>query len=241
MNWSKLGDFFHPSCENRMEANTLARLGKELVEARHVLISQQTARALHLADLQEAEERLRAQMTTCDLLDKVKVLFQLSSDYARTQAKQQLETLVTNALRYVFGSAFRFEIACSDHGGSPTAEFYVITDWEGQTIKNKPQDARGGGIVDIVSLALRIALLETIRPRLQGSIILDEPGKHVSEDYIIPMIQFLKSVGETFERQIIFVTHNTHLTESADVAYHVRLMNGKSELETIHRLDSGIV
>jgi DNA repair ATPase RecN len=224
-----------------MEANTLTRLGKELIEARHVLIRQQTARDLHLTELREVEERLRVQMTKCELLDKVKVLFQLSSDYARIQAKQQLETLVTNALRYVFGATFRFEIACSDHGGSPTAEFYVITEWAGQTIKNKPQDSRGGGIVDIVSLALRIALIETMQPRLQGSIILDEPGKHVSEDYIVPMMEFLKSVGETFGRQIIFVTHNTHLTESADIAYHVRLMNGKSELETIHRLDSGMV
>jgi DNA repair exonuclease SbcCD ATPase subunit len=155
----------------------------------------------------------------------------MSAEHARMQAKQQLETLVTNALKYVFGPAFRFEIELSDHGGNPTSDFYVVTEWEGQTVKNKPQDARGGGVVDIVSLALRIALLETIKPRLEGPIILDEPGKHVSEDFIIPMIEFLKSVGETFGRQIILVTHNVHLTESADTAYYVRLAGGKSEVE----------
>ena len=59
---------------------------------------------------------------------------------------------------------------------------------------------------------------------------LDEPGKHVSEDYIVPLIEFIKSVGETFQRQIILVTHNQHLTESANQAYHVRLTGGKSEV-----------
>jgi DNA repair exonuclease SbcCD ATPase subunit len=216
-----------------MRETDFEALRKALIEARHRWISKQAAQELHRTELQEIEENLQLQMANCELLDKVKVLFQLSSDYARTQAKQQLETLVTNALRYVFGSTFRFEIECSDHGGSPTAEFYVITEWEDQTIKNKPQDSRGGGIVDMVSLALRIALIETIQPRLQSSILLDEPCKHVSEDYMIPVIEFLKSIGETFDKQIILVTHNTHLTESADMAYYVRLVGGKSEVEMI--------
>jgi DNA repair ATPase RecN len=216
-----------------METDHFEALEQRLREARHVLTVQQTTRDLHQAELQELEENLQRQVAHCDLLDKVKVLFQLSSEYARTQAKQQLETLVTNALQYVFGATFRFEIVCADHGGSPTAEFYVSTEWEGQIIKNRPQDSRGGGIVDIVSLALRIALIETIQPQLPSSIMLDEPGKHISEDYILPMIEFLKSVGETFEKQIILVTHNTHLTESADMAYYVRLINGKSEVEMI--------
>lgn len=83
--------------------------------------------------------------------------------------------------------------------------------------------------------------METIKPRVQGPIILDEPGKHVSEDYIVPMIEFLKSVGETFGRQIILVTHNTHLTESADSAYYVRLSSGKSEVERSRNLDNNTV
>ncbi len=215
--------------------HSFAELEKALKEAGNELVSRKTARDLLLQNLREVEEKWQANNAKRELLDKVRLLFQLSSDHARTQAKQQLETLVTNALQYVFGSAFRFEIELSDHGGNPTAEFYVVTEWEGQTVKNKPQDARGGGIVDIVSLALRIALIETIKPRLNGPIILDEPGKHVSEDYIVPMIEFLKSIGETFGRQIILVTHNTHLTESADLAYHVRLSGGRSEVQMSRR------
>lgn len=212
-----------------------------LKEAKSELERRKATRDLYQEQLQENEEKWKMLNDHRELLDKVRLLFQHSADHARTQAKQQLETLVTNALQYVFGPMFRFEIELSDHGGNPTAEFYVVSEWEGQTIKNKPQDSRGGGIVDIVSLALRIALIETIRPRLQGPIILDEPGKHVSEDFILPMIQFLKSVAETFGRQIILVTHNTHLAESADTAYFVRLASGKSEVLISRHLDNRFV
>ena len=224
-----------------MKDTSLEELQQALKEARDELLRRKAEKELHLRQLNETETRLKESVEHRDLLDRVRLLFQLSSDYARQQAKQQLETLVTNALKYVFGSTLHFEIELSDHGGNPTAEFYVVSKWDEQEVKNRPQDARGGGVVDIVSLALRIALMETIKPRVQGPIILDEPGKHVSEDYIVPMIEFLKSVGETFGRQIILVTHNTHLTESADSAYYVRLSSGKSEVERSRNLDNNTV
>jgi DNA repair exonuclease SbcCD ATPase subunit len=188
-------------------------------------------------ELMEQEMELQAEQ---ELLDKVRLLFQKSGEYARKQAKTQLETLVTNALQYVFGSSFRFEIDLSPADKNPTAEFYVITEWNGEIIRTKPQDSRGGGVVDMISLALRIAFLETIRPHLEGPVLLDEPGKHMSEDYILPMTQFLQSVYETFDRQILLVTHNTHLAESADQAFFVRLKDGKSVVHLSRRLDNGI-
>lgn len=173
-------------------------------------------------------------------LDKVRLLLQKSANFARNQSKEQIQMLVQNALQYVFGSSFRFEIELSDPDNTKNvaAEFYAITDWEGTTIRNKPQDSRGGGVVDIISLALRIAVLESIYPRREGPILLDEPGKHVSEDYIVPMVNFLRDISENLGRQIVMVTHNTHLSESADQAYHVRLRGGESEVTLLRRLDN---
>lgn len=205
-------------------------LEEAINNVKNYLISKKAERDLLKSNLKQLTEKAQRLAIERELLDKVRVLFQLSSDHARTQAKAQLETLVTNALQYVFGSSFRFEIELSDHGGNPTADFYVVSEWDDQIIRNKPQDARGGGVVDVISLALRIALIETIKPKLNGPILLDEPGKHVSEDYIVPLIEFIKSVAETFERQIILVTHNQHLTESADCAHYVRLVGGRSQV-----------
>ena len=155
-----------------MEKNqSTAELEEVLHHARSSLIRKKAERDMLQGNVHQLEEKSQKLAVQRDLLDKVRILFQLSSDHARTQAKTQLETLVTNALQYVFGSTFRFEIELSDHGGNPTAEFYVVSEWEDQIIKNKPQDSRGGGIVDVISLALRIALIETIKPRLDGPIL----------------------------------------------------------------------
>ncbi|RAL26401.1 ATP-binding protein [Thermoflavimicrobium daqui] len=221
-----------------MEQLRLEKLEQQLLSAQKELAKRKGIRDRIVEQKNEVEAKWQQLNKERDLLEKVQILLQKSSDHAREQAKMQLETLVTKALQYVFGPMFRFEIELSDHGGNPTAEFYVITEWNGKPIRNKPQDSRGGGVVDIISLALRIALLETIRPRLQGPIMLDEPGKHVSEDFVVPMIEFLKSICETFGRQVIMVTHNTHLTEAADQAFFVRLSSGKSVVNREPRLDN---
>ncbi|OYD09523.1 ATPase [Paludifilum halophilum] len=186
----------------------------------------------------DVKERITEVTARRDVFDKVRLLLQESADYARGQAKAQMETLVTNALQYVFGPLFRFEIELSEHSGKPVAEFYVITDWEGQSVRTKPQEARGGGIVDITSLALRIAMIETFRPRPEGPLILDEPGKHVSADYVLSMLEFLKSTGEMFDRQIILVTHNAHLTEGADKAFRVEIKGGETHVRPARLLDN---
>ncbi len=214
------------------------QLEEQLRQAQMELARRTALRDRILQQQQAVEAELQQVIQEKELLERVQLLLQKSSDHAREQAKLQLEALVTKALQYIFGPMFRFEIELADRGGSPTAEFYVVTEVDGKIVRNKPQDARGGGVIDIISLALRIALLETIRPRVAGPVILDEPGKHVSEDFVIQMIEFIKSLCDTFGRQVIMVTHNEHVAASADHAFRVRLLGTRSEVEAVSCLDN---
>lgn len=168
-----------------------------------------------------------------DVLEKTNILLQKTSEYAREQAKKQIEGLVTNCLQYIFDSNIKFSIEIQESYGKPNAEFYVITKGKEETIKTRPQDSRGGGVIDIISLALRIAFLQIHKPVVYGPLILDEPAKHVSEDYIYNVAEFLKQVSEMFNRQIIMVTHNTHLSSIADNAYRVELDDTLSIVEKV--------
>jgi DNA repair exonuclease SbcCD ATPase subunit len=221
------------------QTEAMQALEKALAQAREEALVRQTRRDQLQQLLNEAQSRLAETERQRELFDRVKVLLQESAEHARMQAKVQLEGLVTNALQYVFGPLFRFEIELSDHGGKPVAEFFVVTDWEGTPVKTKPQEARGGGIVDITSLALRVAMIETFRPRPEGPLILDEPGKHVSAEYVVPMLEFLQSVSGMFGRQVILVTHNNHLTEGADQAFEVALASGETRVRPVGLLDNG--
>src|SRR5690606_39942613 len=112
-----------------------------------------------------------------DLYEKVRVLLHTAAEHARAQAKEQMETLVTNALQYVFRPMFRFEIELSDHGGKRHAEFYVVTAWGGRTLRTRPQEARGGGVIDISALALRVTFVVSFCPRPEGPLSLDEEAR----------------------------------------------------------------
>lgn len=170
-----------------------------------------------------------------ELLSKVGVLLQKTSEYARSQAKTQVESLVTKCLQYIFETNIEFLIEIEELRGKSNAEFYVINQMEDILIKTKPEISRGGGVVDIVSLALRIAFLQTHKPKIQGPLILDEPSKHVSDEYIFNVAEFLKQTSELFNRQIIMVTHNNHLAAIGSNSYKVDL---KGSISTLTRITS---
>ncbi len=186
-----------------------------------------------LEQIQEYENLIQEIEYEIQLMEKVSILLQNTAEFARNQAKIQVESLVTNCLQYIFENNVEFKIEINELYGKPNAEFYVLTKTEESIIKTKPELSRGGGVVDIISLALRIAFLEIYKPKIEGPLILDEPAKHVSEEYIFNVADFLKKTSELFNRQIIMVTHNNHLSSIGTKAYRVYMKESKSYLEEI--------
>lgn len=176
------------------------------------------------------EEKLQSILNNIDVLEQVRLLLQKTAEFTRERSRQQIEQLVTNCLQYIFDSNLEFKIEISESRGRPEAEFFVVSNIDGDKIKTRPQEARGGGIVDIISLALRVAMLQSSAPDIEGPLILDEPAKHVSEEYIVHVAEFLKQVSIMFGRQIIMVTHNRHLGEAADRVFRVELIGNKSNV-----------
>lgn len=181
----------------------------------------------------EEEDKLKELELGIDKLRRVKILLQKTSQFAREQSKKQMEYLITQCLQYIFDSKMEFFIDIKEKGEKIEAEFYVMSEQDNKKITTKPQESRGGGVVDIISLAIRIAMMEIHYPKIEGPLILDEPAKHVSDDYIVNVAEFLKNVSSMFNRQIIMVTHNSHLLESGDYVYRVTLNNGISFAEKI--------
>ncbi|WP_149453957.1 ATP-binding protein [Pasteuria penetrans] len=209
----------------------IVRQRAQLSDIQQQVSERQVAYKLWEERRREAQESQRACQSRADLLDRVQVLLQLASERAREQACLLLQDLATKALRYIFGPDFRCEIVMTDKGGQPSAEVYCVTGGKEHEVRNRPHEARGGGIVDALSLALRIALLETLRPCPVGPLLLDEPGKHMSVEYVAPLVTFLTSVSTLYERQIIVVSHNPELIVAADRAYAVRQHAGVSHVD----------
>src|SRR5699024_4983902 len=102
------------------------------------------------------------------LLENVIVLLRRASEYARDQARFQIEDLVTRCLQFIFESSMEFKIEFSESRNLPIAQFYVQSNYDGYIIKIKQQDSRGGGVVYIVSLAVRVEFLEIHKTKVEG-------------------------------------------------------------------------
>lgn len=173
--------------------------------------------------------RLEAQQQL-EVFDKVQILLQKTSDYARKQAKNRIEEIVTSALSVVFGKDYVFTVDLQVRSNRPEVDYYLTS--EGVTTQLKPPDYdRGGGVADVVSLALRLAVGEL--QGIQGPLLLDEIGKHVSAEYAPNVAYFLREYSQKFSRQIVLITHNEALAEVGEVSLNVTQRNGKSEVKAV--------
>jgi hypothetical protein len=201
-----------------------------LTTLRDTLVAQKAKRDLLEKQRITAVQAKEDAETQLGIFDKVQILLQKTSDYARRQAKERIEAIVSEALNVVFGGSHRFAIELSLKSNQPVAE-YFLNDGTVITRLDKPDYDRGGGKIDIITLALRLAIGEM--EGIQGPLFLDEVGKHISKEYTANVAYFLKEYGVQFDRQIVLITHNSDLAEIGDLGLTVICRNGVSEVTTI--------
>ncbi|WP_371374483.1 hypothetical protein [Sporomusa aerivorans] len=194
-------------------------------------ITKQIAKRDLLFEQRDAEiVKSMAATQTLDLNEKVQRLLQLTSDFARQQAKSRIEEIVTSALSVVFGKDYKFQLSLEIRANRPEVDYWLES--EGIVTQLKPPDYdRGGGVADVVSLALRLAVAEL--SEVKGPVLLDEVGKHVSAEFAPNVAYFLKEYSQKFGRQMILITHNDALAEIGDVSLAVSQVNGKSVVKAV--------
>lgn len=164
----------------------------------------------------------------------VDTLLKETADFSREQASIQIKSIVTSCLKLVFNSDMEFQIELSQQRGRNSAEFYIVEKNDDKIYKYKLQDSRGGGVIDILSLSLRLAFLLKYSPEIKGPLILDEPAKHVSQEYIFNVANFIKKISEEFDKQIILISHNEHISSIGDINYKISKRNLISTIETMN-------
>lgn len=162
-----------------------------------------------------------------DDLEKCSAILQKMSTKQREIARTRLEELGTAALQYSLGSDYEMKIYLYEGKGTrkPYAEVKIKNTITG--VETDPMEANGGGVVDIVSIALRLVVMQTYEPFIDGPIIMDEPFKMVSKEYIPMISEFIKNISQDFGRQIIIVTHNEYLASMTDSKIYVTMNEDK--------------
>ena len=164
----------------------------DLTQIRSKITSMEIKYQSELAVKKSIEEEILATKKSIDTLEKqiekleiIKMLYDKTSEYSREQAKIQIENLVSRCLSYIFEKEMNFKIEIKIKNNNPSAKFFIEEeldiDGEIKSFTYDIVDARGGGVVDIVSLALRISFIMLYENSLANIIVLDEPCKHSSD------------------------------------------------------------
>lgn len=152
------------------------------------------------------------------------------SEYSRNIIKEKLESLVNSALKCVFADKeLIFRLLPNKTKRGLFYELFIETDGELTPL----MDSKGGGVLDVITIALRISFLRLFSGKLRQVLILDEVFKNLDSDRVEVAIEWLKLVSKDFGIQLIMVTHIDKLIEKADVAYHFVLVNGETKVAKI--------
>ena len=178
------------------------------------------------------------------VLNQAISLLTAAADTARKNAKAHFEKVVTNALQFVTQSrGYEFVIQEKNSKTKAAYEFYIKSMVNGVECLQKPEDANGGGFVDIISTASKYAYLEIFSdPRIMSSTLFyDEPGKMISADMSVKFAEYLKFLGTHYGRQTIMITHNENLANVADATFVVtKDFSGVSTVSVQKDLASGL-
>ena len=176
-----------------------------------------------LENLTVRKESLEKKMSelNIEVLEESIIVLQKLSERQREMAKIRLEELATEALRYSMGGEYSVIIDLDNIRKRPQASLCICKkayedreDIDEEDLED-PLSDNGGGIVDVVSTAIELVVMQAQTPIIEGPLILDEPFKMLSEEYVPMMSDFLKKISKDFNRQIIMVTHDKYLAQSA--------------------------
>jgi DNA repair exonuclease SbcCD ATPase subunit len=160
-------------------------------------------------------------------IEEAQTVLQLIAKQTQENIRYKLEDIVNLSLSTVFGSRYRFEIKFEIKREQTEASL-VLFDGVNEI---DPIESNGGGINDVLSFALRIALL--IISKNRRILILDEPMKFISADLREFCYELMAKLSHDLGIQIICVTHEEELKSKADLVYKVGQKEGKAWVRSL--------
>lgn len=194
-----------------------------------------TERALYIKKHKAKERRLRQLRRDIKAHDISRLILTEAGKLAQEDVKKKVETLVTLAIRTVFDRPLTFKLIFEEKRKNVEARPVII---EGGH-EYVPKDDMGGGLIDIISFALRLVLWQISKPRSRSIFILDEPFKFTGAliERAGEMLQYLsKELGF----QVVLISHDDELIGMCDRVYRishdgkesvVKLVKGKRQIK----------
>jgi len=183
----------------------------EIAKIEGIVAEKKNFLKLKQVSLRELKEELIVNQKESDIVNAV-------SSIAQQSTKAFIEEVVSLAISTVYNDEYRFELVIDTNRGQTTIKPTYI-DKDGNQYEDLKNDA-GGGLADVISFGMRIALWAIKSPRSDSVFILDEPGKALGE--LLPKFaEVLNELSRKLGIQFIIITHDKALADLADKSYRV--------------------
>lgn len=164
------------------------------------------------ATKKKKEEKRRRKRLRNDLsvLQEVQEIVQEISENIQNVVHSEISAVVSQCLNSVFDDPYTFKIDFQKKRGKTEAR--LLLERDGLVIDD-PLEEAGGGVIDIVVFALRVACVLRSTSHLRRLIILDEPFRHLHPDLRSTAMQMVKEIAKKTKTQFIIVSHMSHEIE----------------------------
>lgn len=179
--------------------------------------------------LKANERQLVAVRDELAVAEAASAFLRVACDRVRTQLYGNFEHLVNLGLQAVFGDSIVLRFVVADKARRMHEQCRIFRKIEDRVVEVNLIDDDAGGLVDVVSFLLRLAMLVTINPPPRKFLMLDEPFKHLSAEFCPLVAEMMAQLCDRLGIQILMTTHNSLLISAADVVY--RLKHGQAQLE----------
>lgn len=176
----------------------------------------------------ETERLMKVSGRLCDL-DHARDFVNTVLLVTQGRVKGFIEDVVTLALSSVYGDEYQFRLEYSVKRNQPEARPVILKDGD----EFDPRSDVGGGVVDVASLGLRLVAWAMQSPQSAAVLILDEPAKFVSGDKVGRVGTMIHEVSRLLSIQVIMVSHEEELIETADRSFRVIQSAGVSRVERV--------
>ncbi len=166
-------------------------------------------------DLKDKESILKQHKNEKEAAIEAKIILQTAAKNTQKNIEIHFSDIVTKAMHIVFDDPYTFVPEFVERRNKTECDFWLVQNEE----KLRPRFSVGGGVLDLVSFALRLSYWKL--ERTSPVIILDEPFKNLSRKLIPKAAETLKYLSNKFNLQMIIVTHIPEIAEQGDRVFNV--------------------
>lgn len=143
-----------------------------------------------------------------------------------------ISELVTLALRSIFANPYTFHLGFIQKRNKTECSFF----FKRNKHKINPLLEAGGGVVDVASFALRVAIWVLSKPKYRNVLIFDEPFKNINDktrETHKRIAKIVKMLSDKLKLQFIIITMIPELEEVANKTFELELKNKVTKILNI--------